>query len=57
MSSSVHDTIIPVAQCLRHFATCRKVAGSILDELNAFFFFFNLPNLFCCTRPWCLLNL
>jgi hypothetical protein len=29
---------------LRHYATSRKVAGSIPDEVIGFFFFFDLPN-------------
>jgi hypothetical protein len=32
-----------------HYARSRKVAGSVPDEMNVFFF--NLPNAFCRTVP------
>jgi hypothetical protein len=42
-----------VAQWLRHYATNRKVAGSIPDEV----IFLNLPDSSGHTRPWGLLSL
>jgi hypothetical protein len=39
-------------QWLRHYATSRKVAGSIPDEV----IFLNLPNPSARTRPWGLLS-
>jgi hypothetical protein len=42
-----------VPEWLRHYATIRKVAGSIPDELN----FHNIPKPSGYTRPWGLLSL